>query len=349
MDTQEITLSQDASKKVLIGTVKSKSSKESHPNSWRLVRLGEVCKKTDLVNPVAYPEKPFTYIDVSSVSNESYRIIETRMILGKDAPSRAKKSVLTDDVIFATVRPTLKRVAIIPFELYGQVCSTGFCVLRANRKALEPQYLYFLLLTEFVNQRVESLQKGATYPAINDTDLFNLLIPLPPISQQDAIAHVLQRVQEAIQARQDELNLEREHKAALMEYLFTQGTRGETTKQTEIGEIPQSWEVMKLGDICKISTGTTPATDNPAYYKGSIPFIKTSEIVNNKIIKAETYISEKARQEYNLKVYPPGTVFMAMYGQGKTRGQVSLLDISAATTQNTAAIISWFAHFSDGF
>jgi restriction endonuclease S subunit len=154
MDTQEVILSQDTSKKVLIGTVNPKSSKESHTNRWRLVKLGDVCKNTDLVNPIAYPEKPFTYIDVSSVSNESYRIIETRRILGKDAPSRARKSIQADDVIFATVRPTLKRVAIIPSEFDGQVCSTGFCVLRANRKGLEPQYLYFLLLTEFVNQRV---------------------------------------------------------------------------------------------------------------------------------------------------------------------------------------------------
>ncbi|WP_190241038.1 restriction endonuclease subunit S [Nostoc sp. 'Peltigera membranacea cyanobiont' 210A] len=113
----------------------------------------------------------------------------------------------------------------------------------------------------------------------------------------------------------------------------------ESRKQTEIGEIPESWQVVKLGEICSISTGTTPSTNKPEYYIGNIPFIKTAQIVNNRICESDTCISKQAVLDYNLKIYPPKTVFMAMYGQGKTRGQVSLLEIGAATTQNTAAII----------
>src|SRR5207244_4348215 len=105
------------------------------------------------------------------------------------------------------------------------------------------------LLTEFVNQRLESLQKGATYPAISDTDLFNLSIPLPSTSEQNTIAQVLQTVQETVQARQKELEIERERKDAFMEYLFTYGTHSEPRKQTEIGEIPDSWKIGHLRDV----------------------------------------------------------------------------------------------------
>ena len=78
----------------------------------------------------------------------------------------------------------------------------------------------------------------------------SLIIPLPPLPEQRAIAHALQTIQEAKAARQRELALERERKAALMDYLFSYGTKGEPRKQTEIGEIPESWEVVELNQVC---------------------------------------------------------------------------------------------------
>ena len=74
-------------------------------------------------------------------------------------------------------------------------------------------------------------------------------IPLPPLPEQRAIAHILRAVQAAREARQREVSLERERKAALMAHLFTHGTRGEPTKQTPIGEMPASWEVVHFGEI----------------------------------------------------------------------------------------------------
>ena len=76
-------------------------------------------------------------------------------------------------------------------------------------------------------------------------------IPLAPsLPEQRAIAHILHTIQEAKAARQRELALERERKAALMDYLFSYGTKSEPRKQTEIGEIPESWEVVSLEKLC---------------------------------------------------------------------------------------------------
>jgi type I restriction enzyme S subunit len=221
------------------------------PQSWKLESLRSNCLKTSLVNPEKQPEIPFVYVDVSSVSNESFRIIETKTLLGKEAPSRAKKRIRTDDIIFATVRPTLRRIALIPRELDDQVCSTGYCVVRPDKNKLEPAFAYFWLLTENIAKRVEYLQKGATYPAISDSDLLDECLPLPPLPEQRTIAATLRAVQDAREARRRELTLERERKAALMEDLFTCGSRGEPCKQTEFGKMPQSWEVVPLGKaIC---------------------------------------------------------------------------------------------------
>ncbi len=81
---------------------------------WETKRLGDVLEKTETVNPQQSPNTEFDYIDVSSVSNETLNIQETQRLKGKDAPSRARRLVRANDVLFATIRPTLRRIAIVP-------------------------------------------------------------------------------------------------------------------------------------------------------------------------------------------------------------------------------------------
>jgi hypothetical protein len=83
------------------------------------------------------------------------------------------------------------------------------------------------------------------------------------------------------------------------------------------------------------SCSTTARAD---YYNGDVPFVKTTDVMNNRIKKSQTHVSNQTVNDCGLKLYPPGAVLMAMYGQGKTRGQAALLEISAATSQNAAAI-----------
>jgi type I restriction enzyme, S subunit len=203
---------------------------------------------------------------------------------------------------------------MVPQELHREVCSTGFCVLRANKQQLNPRFLYFYLLSEPVRQRVEALQTGATYPAINDGDLLRMEIALPPLSEQQAIAHVLQTVQKAKEARQRELVLERERKAALMERLFTHGTRGEKTNETEIGNIPESWSVLPMATVAKIERGKfahRPRND-PAYYGGTTPFVQTGDVTasDGHITKYSQTLNERGLSVS--KIFPRGTILITI-------------------------------------
>lgn len=93
-----------------------------------------------------------------------------------------------------------------------------------------------------------------------------------------------------------------------------------------------------LGDIATISSGGTPDRTRAEYWGGSIPWVKTGEVQFNRITQAEENITDAAISNSAAKVLPRGTLLMAMYGQGKTRGQVAILDIDAATNQACAAI-----------
>lgn len=162
---------------------------ESRGSLWVNAKLRHVIQQTETINPSLRPEDEFTYIDVSSVNNKLYCIETTSIVKGKNAPSRARKLVKEGDIIFATVRPTLKRIAIIPSELDGQVCSTGYFVLR-TLSGLINKYLFYYLRSNIFEMKMAELQKGASYPAVTDNELKDQVISFPKslIEQNQIIA-----------------------------------------------------------------------------------------------------------------------------------------------------------------
>lgn len=160
-------------------------------DGWEVKTLDEVLQKTETVDPTKKPDKEFIYIDVSSVNKENLQIETTTLLKGIDAPSRARKLIKTNDVIFATVRPTLKRIAIIPEEYSGQVCSTGYFVLRAKEN-LENKLVFYFLQTNSFNEKMEKLQKGASYPAVTDGEVRSQIITYPKnLAEQKTIVEKL--------------------------------------------------------------------------------------------------------------------------------------------------------------
>lgn len=165
---------------------------------WEISILGDVLVKTELVDPRKKPNKEFLYLDVSSVNKETKEIEGATVLQGKDAPSRARKLVKTNDVIFATVRPTHSRVALITEEYNEQVCSTGYFVLR-GKEGIENKYLFYYLLSDEFNKQMERLQKGASYPAVTDAEVKGILLRYPKsISEQLRIVSILDKAFAAI-------------------------------------------------------------------------------------------------------------------------------------------------------
>ena len=164
---------------------------EKKGEGWEEKTLGEVLVKTETVDPTKKPNEEFTYLDVSSVNKETKEIENPTVLLGKDAPSRARKLVRTNDVIFATVRPTHSRVALITEEYDEQVCSTGYFVLRA-KEFISNNIVYYFLLTYGFNKQMEKLQKGASYPAVTDSEVKGIYISFPKsIKEQQTIVEKL--------------------------------------------------------------------------------------------------------------------------------------------------------------
>ena len=104
-------------------------------------------------------------------------------------------------------------------------------------------------------------------------------------------------------------------------------------------QLPVGWEWVAIDTLANVGTGTTPSRDNPAYFVGGkIPWVTSGETGQPFINATQQHVTEYALEQTSLTVYPIGTLIVAMYGQGKTRGQVAELRLPATTNQACAAI-----------
>ena len=102
--------------------------------------------------------------------------------------------------------------------------------------------------------------------------------------------------------------------------------------------ISQKYPSKQIQDICSLGSGGTPSRSNPSYYQGDIPWVKTGEVVNDVIFNTEEHINQNALENSSAKLYPKGSLIIAMYGQGDTRGRTAKLGIDATTNQACAVL-----------
>ena len=191
--------------------------------------------------------------------------------------------------------------------------------LYPNEKA-DVSYLYYWFRGN--KKTLESTSNNAVVPILNNRTLETIKIPLPPLPQQQKIANILdaadalRQKDKALLAKYDELT------QALFLDMF-----GDPVSN------PKGWDKVKLEEISKISSGSTPSRENESYYDGEIPWVKTGEVNGKVIYNTSEHISEEALKNSSCKLYPIGSLIIAMYGQGKTRGQIGMLGIEATTNQ----------------
>lgn len=227
------------------------------------------------------------------------------------------KTCIINDIILS-VRAT---VGTYRFADRDYCLGRGVAALRAKDN-LDQKYLSFVI--DFYRTKLLSVARGATFLQISKADIETLMIPLPPLGEQKRIAEILGGVANAIHAVEQQIETANQ----LEKSLFNQFRR------------QYSALCSPIKNICKVQTGATPSRKNSSYYDGGIPWVKTGEVNGGKIEETEEYITELAVQETNCRKFPIGTILVAMYGQGATRGKVGILNCAAATNQACAALIA---------
>ena len=199
---------------------------------------------------------------------------------------------------------------VVFFDLNdGTYCFSNFTSrLRViDKDTINPTYLFFYLLYFHDSGQTRKLQKRTT--GIRNLifgDYKESIIPLPPLPEQHAIAYILQTIQEAKFTRQREIALEREHKAALMNHLFSHGTKGEPRKQTEIGEIPESWATTRLTEVV---TFTKKPRDLQYSEYDKIPFVPM-ELIPIAKLSSEEFLLKTNNELKSGTYFEPGDILL---------------------------------------
>ena len=254
---------------------------ETLPEHWKTVRLEEIADVRGGASfPKAYQGNTEGKYPFYKVSDMNLRGNETLMQASnnwveKDAVKTLRAKLFSKDtVIFpkvgAAVHTNKKRLLSCDGLVDNNVMGV---TIRGYDRCIPYYLLYWFEFADLVD-----FSNPGPLPSITATKVKNTEIPLPPLPEQRAITHVLQTIQEAKAARQRELALERERKAALMDYLFSHGTKDEPRKQTEIGEIPESWDMVRLEKLCAcLDSKRIPVKQSERNErKGNVPYYGAS-------------------------------------------------------------------------
>ncbi|MEX0665392.1 MAG: hypothetical protein WD598_11590 [Acidimicrobiia bacterium] len=214
------------------------------PPGWEFSTIGEVTTPVSKINPRDTPDLPLDYIDIGGIDGDRGVIAETQGLRGVEAPSRARQLVRAGDTVLSTVRTYMRKSALVPEHLDGQVASTGFSVLRPVH-GITPRFLYHAVRRREFVDALSALQTGSNYPAVRDRDVRSMAIPIAPTAEQErvvaAIDEHLSRLDAAEAAiRSSRLKLDTLRKATISSVLER-----------------HAWPMVKWGDVGQTLSGRT--------------------------------------------------------------------------------------------
>ncbi|MBP7203801.1 MAG: N-6 DNA methylase [Propionivibrio sp.] len=240
------------------------------------------------------------------------QITRTERTISEAGLSNSSAKVLPIGTVVVSSRATIGRVGIARIPL---ATNQGFknIIIRDGTRAL-PEFIAYMM--KRLAPRMESLATGGTFKEISKSTIASLEIPLPPLAIQQEIVAEIGGYQKIIDGARQVVENYRPHI-----------------------DVQPDWPVVELGVLCDVKSGGTPDRSNAAYWNGNIPWVKTGQIDFGRITAAEEFITDVGMENSSARMIPAGTILMAMYGQGITRGKVAILEIDATINQACAAIL----------
>lgn len=232
---------------------------------YPVVPLSDICEiNAENKNPaLAFGDDEFIYIDISSVENGTGKIDFSNKIKGSDAPSRAKRAVKKGDILFSTVRPNLKAYGYVEREDCDCcIASTGFAVISAKAMVLS-KYVYYMLYSEPVQTQLASMMGKGAYPSVNQKDVSQIQIPLPPLSVQEAMVTALDNYHKIID-----------------------GSKQVVDNYKPTIQYDSSWNKTKVGDVVEFISGVTLSVGECEDTNG-IPLITIADVTQDGYIKTD--------------------------------------------------------------
>jgi len=331
------------------------------PNNWEWVRLGDLMSKVGAGSTPSggrniYEPSGVKFIRSQNVYNEGLRLDDVVYINESIHKQKQNSKVVGNDLLLNITGASIGRCAIVPDDFDEANINQHVLILRLiNFKLLK--YVHLAITSQFVFRQIMGAQVGGTKEGLSAERAKELQIPLPPLAEQQRIVEKIQEAFTEIDSIENNKELLKTHIKQARQKILDLAIHGKLVPQNKADEpasvlleritrdnphyekltdipfeIPDSWEWVKLGDIGKWQSGTTPSKSNSSYYKdGTIPWLNTGDLNDGIIREIPKKVTEKALAETSLRLNEAGSVCIAMYGA--TIGKIGILSMPATTNQ----------------
>lgn len=210
--------------------------------------------------------------------------------------------------------------------------------LRPLAEDVDPRFYAYFLQCGFTQLGIfEGAGNKTTIPNLSRNRLSALDVPHPELDEQRDVVRALASVRDSMRLHDQGTILAQELKRTATRDIFTKGVHGEAQKETEIGQVPQSWDVVPLGSLGRVGNGSTPKKTVSEYWnRGIYPWLTSAKVYDREIIEADQFVTDVALRECHLPRVEPGAILIAITGQGKTLGHCAVLRIQATINQHIA-------------
>ena len=288
------------------------------PQGWRVEKLGKVAEYINgkAFKPSEWAESGLPIVRIQNLNgNENYNFY--------DGEIEEKYLIHKGDILISWSAS----LDVYKWDKEEAVLNQHIFNTKINNKLITDDYFYYTIKKALV--KILSNLHGSTMQHITKGRFEDIEILLPPLPQQEKIVKVLDKSASLVEQQKQLI----EKYDVFLKSKFIEMFGDPITN-------PMGWEVKKLGDLAKVQTGKTPSRKNSDYWtNGTVNWAKTTEVNQNYIIEVEEKITDLAVKECHMIVFQENTILIAMYGQGKTRGKVVLLGVSATINQAFGAIL----------
>lgn len=340
------------------------------PESWILAKLGEVSMDPQYGWTTSAVSEGRLYL-LRTTDITTGKIDWNTVPYCKEEPSDVEKYLLKDGDIVISRAGSVGYSNLIKNPKPAIFAS----YLIRFKPLIEERYMAYFLKSPFYWQSISEKSIGIAIPNVNASKLKQILIPLAPFPEQgriaDKIEELFTRLDAGVEGLRTVKTQLKRYRQAVLKYAFEGKLTEEWRKthkdqlepatellerikqerkkdpkykepppidESDLPKTPENWIWTTIGSLFDVGSGGTPSRRKPEYWAGNIPWVSSGEVAFCEIWSTNEYITKEGLENSSAKLYPEGTVLMALYGEGKTRGQAAILRIAATTNQAIACI-----------
>lgn len=328
------------------------------PTPWALERLRFRVRLNPSFSKPLSTDLPVSFLPMEAIGDDGTLDLQRTRRVGEVASGYTYFE--DGDVAIAKITPCYEngKGAVLAGLAEGVGFGTTELIVMRPTQNDCPQWLYYLTMCSAFRLPGEAFMQGAGgQKRVPDLFVKDYFAPIPPPDEQQAIADYLdtetERIDMLVQEKEELIGLLREwRQSVIAEYTSgaTQPHDKKATGNVHMPWIPSDWSMVRLGKYARIGNGSTPLKDNASYWEGgTFPWLNSAVVNRDTVDEGSEYVTDAALRACHLPIVEPGALLVALTGQGKTRGQVTVLRIQATINQHLAYLALDDARFDSHF